>query len=228
MKTVLTLDLAGLLSAVVLGALLIILGRSEWPLFFFSMLFFLIAAAIVTRVKASKKRAMNVYEIERGWRNVWANGAVPLFIAVLYFLLTLQPGYSGMALAVAYLASVAAITADKFSSELGVLSKKVFMLMTGMEVRAGVSGAVSLLGLGVGLLAALLVAGLFSFSYGFSAVIFTIVVVSGFFGDIVDSFFGYFEEHGMGNKFTTNIACGVSAAVLALALYVLVFAPFLL
>ncbi len=219
MRAVLTLDIRGLASAVVLGVLLFLLGKGNGPLFLFSMLLFLVASAIVTTAKSSRKKAMNVHETERGWRNVWANGVVPLFIAALYFIISSYSGYSGPAIIVAYLAGVAAITADKFSSELGVLDRRAFMLLSGEKARPGVSGAVSLLGLAVGLVASIIIAGAFSFAYSFSVAIFLIVTGSGFVGDVVDSAFGYFEEKGIGNKFTTNVLCGASAALLALVLY---------
>ncbi len=219
MRSVLTLDFKGLVSALVLGIVLFVLGRSYGPLFFFSMLFFLIAAAVVTRVRVHEKKARGVYEPQRGWKNVWANGIVPLFIAAIYFLMTVTNSHADFALVIAYISSVAAITADKFSSELGVLDKRTFMLLTTKHVKTGVSGGVSVLGLAAGLLAAALVSGVFGFAYSFSPLVFVLVILAGFFGDIVDSVFGYFEELGFGNKFTTNIACAASAALLALAVF---------
>ncbi|MCL5428022.1 MAG: DUF92 domain-containing protein [Candidatus Marsarchaeota archaeon] len=228
MKAVFTLDARGLGSAVILGVLLLVLGRSEGPLFLASMLFFLVASAAVTSVKSSRKRALDVLEKERGWRNVWANGAVPLFLAALYFIVDLRNGFGAGAIVVAYIASVAAITADKFSSELGVLDKKAFMLLTGKEVRVGVSGGVSVLGLAAGLAAAGLVSVLFSFAFSFSVEAIAVVLLSGFAGDVIDSVFGYFEEHGAGNKFTTNVACAASAALIALLVYAVAYGPYLI
>ena len=228
MDSVLTLDLKGLVSAALLGIMLFALGRSNGALFFLSMLFFLVASAAVTAVKYSRKKAMNVHEKDRGWRNVWANGAVPLFIAVLYYIVSANGGVAGYALVTAYLASVAAITADKFSSELGVLDKKTYMLMTLREAKTGVSGGVSLLGLGAGLGVAVLVSGVFSFAYSFSIAAFLVVAGAGFAGDVIDSLFGYFEENGIGNKFTTNVACGASAAIIALVAYGALFGGYLI
>ncbi|MCL5008649.1 MAG: DUF92 domain-containing protein [Candidatus Marsarchaeota archaeon] len=219
MVSVLTLDKKGLLSAVLLGLLLLLLGRSEGPLFFFSMLFFLIAGAAVTRIKASRKKVLGVHDPDRGWRNVWANGAVPFFVAVLYFISSFVDQRAGTAITVAYIAVVAAITADKFSSELGVLDKKTYMLLTAQRIRPGTSGGVSVLGLVFGLLAAVLVAGVFGLTYFGSVAVFVLIAAAGFAGDLVDSVFGYFEDKGTGNKFTTNVACGASAAVVALVVY---------
>ncbi len=228
MGSILTLDLKGLFSAVVLGILLFVLGGTEGPLFLLSMLFFLIASAGVTVVKYSRKRAMNVHERSRGWKNVWANGAIPLFLALLYFIAEVHGGINGADIIVAYMASVAAITADKFSSELGVLDKKTYMLIGLKPVRAGISGGISIIGLAAGLCAAVLVALIFSFGLSFSLAAIAVVIISGFIGDVVDSLFGYFEEKGIGNKFTSNVACAASAAIIALFVYGAVFGTYLI
>ena len=37
----------------------------------------------------------------------------------------------------------------------------------------------------------------------------------------MDSVFGYFEERGTGNKYTTNIACAITGAAVGAALLML-------
>ena len=48
-----------------------------------------------------------------------------------------------------------------------------------------------------------------------------IIVVAGLFGDFVDSFFGYFEERNIGNKYSSNVLCAVAGAALGLFLMAL-------
>src|SRR5437588_8430559 len=100
---------------------------------------------------------IGVYQRSRSWQNVLANGIVPFIIVVLYHF---NNGIiiSNNLLVISYVACLAAITADKFSSELGVLAGRPFMLLTLRRVREGTSGGVTPSGIGAGLLGSLLIA----------------------------------------------------------------------
>ncbi|MGC8776998.1 MAG: DUF92 domain-containing protein [Candidatus Micrarchaeia archaeon] len=207
----LTLDGKGIASALALALLILYFGK-EYGVFFLSLLLlFLALSAIVTNVGKNKKRSLGLYEKSRGWKNVLANGLAPLLIAILFYF---EPGFK-MQLALAYVASVAAITADKFASEIGVLDGTPIMLLTMKRVDRGVSGAVTLLGLAASSFASFGIA-LASFFITLSLEAFAIVFVSGYMGNIVDSLLGYYEEKGIGNKFTTNLACALSGSLFAL------------
>lgn len=219
MASFLTLDKEGILSALILGILLIVFGSNYWWFFLIMMLCFLVASALVTAFKKKQKIAYGIYEGTRGWKNVAANGIVPLILALLY-LLRGTLGLNPILLIFGFSASVAAITADKFSSELGVLQKKAIMLFSMRKVNAGTSGAVSTLGLFAGFIGALII-GIVAFLLTGSVAILILSTVSGFFGDMVDSVFGYYEENGIGTKYTTNILCAVSAAILTMILLLL-------
>ncbi len=233
-----TLDVVGLLAALTLGALILVFGGlAELAV----MLAFLIVSAAATRYGKERKIRIGTYENVRGWKNVAANGAVPLALAFAQFLLrtgVLQetgaalPQHLFFALVVGYAASVSAITADKLSSEIGVLDARAFGLLTLKRGRPGVSGLVSALGLEAGFLAALLVAAVWAVIYvggGIvpmtSAVLLVVAVIvfSGILGDLADSFFGFFEERGIGNKYTSNIACSFSGALVAVLSFLLLF-----
>ena len=54
---------------------------------------------------------MGLYEHERGWENVLSNGLLPSILAIGSPYLGPFP----------FIASIAAVTADKFGSEIGVL-----------------------------------------------------------------------------------------------------------
>jgi uncharacterized protein (TIGR00297 family) len=223
MDTVFTLDWRGLVLAVALGVALFFLGGSEGLLFLTAMFFFLVISAFASWFGADEKQKLGVHERARGWRNVAANGVVPLFIAILYFVSTLIGSTNSILFLVAFLASVAAITADKFSSELGVLDKRVYMLVSMQRIKAGRSGGVSALGLLAGLFGAGCIA-LLSFVYGITPGLCLLIIVCGFIGDLADSVLGYFEDLGIGDKYTTNIACsacGALAVLLAFWLLVL-------
>ncbi|MDE1847301.1 MAG: DUF92 domain-containing protein, partial [Candidatus Micrarchaeota archaeon] len=174
MFNVFTLDKAGVLSAIILGALILFFGQGMGLYFLGVILLFLVLSGAVTWLGRKRKLAIGVYQKYRSWRNVLANGIMPLLIAAFYYfnlsLGVVPPGF----IVVSYVASVAAITADKFSSELGVLAGRPMMLLTMKKVRQGTSGAVTAAGVGAGILGSLLIGmtllfvmnGVQSFNYG--------------------------------------------------------------
>jgi uncharacterized protein (TIGR00297 family) len=229
MFRLLTLDTRGILLAAAMGMAIFVLGGGLGPLFLGSLVLFLFLSAAVTRVGKARKQGIGVYEAGRGWKNVAANGAMPLVAAFLYWLNLAHQWLPPSALALAYLASVCAITADKFASEIGVLDGEPIELLTLKRTKRGVSGGVtavgllaSLVGSGmVGLCALGLVAGYGWLTLGYALLAVSIATVCGFLGNMVDSILGYFEERGTGNKFTSNFFCSVAGFVLC-ALLVLV------
>jgi uncharacterized protein (TIGR00297 family) len=211
----LTLDKEGILAAILLGAALLLFGGTYYGLFFLGvLLWFLLLSSIVTWIGKKRKKAFGVYEKNRGWRNVVANGGVPLIIAAIYHY---GAGFlvPNNLLIVSYVASVAAITADKFSSEIGVLGGRPTMLVTLKKVKQGTSGAVTWLGIFSGLLASALVGLVLIGDANFSTYM-LMVVFSGFIGNAVDSILGYFENKGVGNKFTSNALCALSGWLVCL------------
>ncbi len=221
-KTFLTLDSRGMISALTVGTMLVVFGGNMGLFFLFVMILFLLLSAMVTDFRKELKKKMKTYEEKRGWRNVAANAAVPVLVAFAYYLnYFFSLGLSSL-IVIAYVSSVAAITADKFSSEIGVLDRGPIMLLTFKRAKPGTSGAVSVAGLTAGVFASLLI-GLSLLEYrGFAAVL-LIVVISGILGDIVDSVFGYFEEKGIGNKYTSNFACALGGALISVALFAIIY-----
>jgi uncharacterized protein (TIGR00297 family) len=207
-----TLDTKGIFSAIALALLIIYFGGS-YGLFFFSLLFlFLVLSALATGIGRRKKIRLGLYEKSRGWKNVAANGTIPLLIAIIFYF---EHSIS-ILLALSYIASIAAITADKFASEIGVLDGSPISLLQLKRVDKGVSGGVTLLGLGASAFASFIIS-LSSFVIIKNYVPFLIIFIAGFLGNIVDSLLGYYEEKGIGNKHTTNVACSLSGALIAFA-----------
>ncbi|MGI0100682.1 MAG: DUF92 domain-containing protein [Candidatus Micrarchaeaceae archaeon] len=227
----LTLDIWGVAVAFVLGFLLLLFGLNLGYFFVASMIAFLVLSAIVTYTGMGYKKRMKLGQEPRGIMNVLANGLPPLLMVILFYVSTIK-GYgllSSIAV-VGFVASVAGITADKFSSELGVLNGMPRMILTMKKVKKGTSGGISSLGAGGGLVAAFIVSlfvivplysHVFAATRGFN--IFEVIMVitaAGFLGSIVDSILGYFEEKGIGNKFTSNFFCGMFAGFVAMLLFV--------
>ncbi len=216
MRTFLTLNVAGVLSALLLGAALLYLGwaSGEGLLFLLVMVYFLVLSTLVTGTGKGRKERRGAYERGRGWRNVFANGIVPVVLAVI-FLLDVSRGYAPISIIVAYIASIAAITSDKFASEVGILGEKPVMLLTMKPAKWGQSGGVSPTGIYASIIGAFLISSsMIALNMPLAYIL--IATVAGFLGNIVDSLLGYFEEHGIGNKYTSNIACAVTGAVLTL------------
>ena len=221
MFSFLTLDWRGVLFALLLGAGLFAFGGPMGIFFLLVMFWFLLLSGVVTWIGRQRKSAMGVYERSRSWANVVANGIIPLGIVVFYYFNSSANLLPQSFVIVSYVASVAAITADKFSSEIGVLGGRPWMLLTMKKVRQGTSGAVTAFGFGAGLLGSLLIgiSLVNSTDYG---VLLVVVMISGLFGNIVDSILGFFEERGLGNKFTSNFACSLAGLVASLVLLLFV------
>lgn len=200
------LDLAGSALALVFGIIVTYCGGINYLIL---LLVFFFSSVIITKYGYREKREIGLYEHERGWENVFANGAIPTICAVL------SP-YIGWG---AYACSIAAITADKFASELGVLGSDPISLLTLKKVKKGMSGAISPLGTLTSFDGALLVGIAVALIYP-NITLWTVLLIAliGFIGSFVDSLLGILEEKGIGNKSTTNIICSIAGAILGFLL----------
>lgn len=196
------LDTKGVLLALIFGAILFFYGG---PDYLFLMLVFFALAVAVTKYEYEIKRDMGLYEHERGWENVLSNGLLPSILAFLSPLIGPMP----------FIASIAAVMADKFGSEVGVLDAEdpvsIFDLKS---VKPGTSGAMSRIGT-IGSFAGAGAIGLASiFLFGLDPTQALLVGFAGLAGSIVDTMFGVFEESGLGTKGTTNFVCSLSGALI--------------
>ena len=227
MASLFTLDISGTLLALVFGITIFYLGLGMWWFFIAVLVDFLVLSALATRAKEDAKSKLKGYEKTRSWKNVVANGLVPVIVVVLYF--AAQSYWNAnqqtaQILVFAFVASVAAITADKFASEFGVLgSQEPKDILTNKKVRKGTSGGITWFGSLVGLAGAVLV-GITVFAIGGSVVVFVVVVLGGALGNLIDSLLGHFEEMKIGNKYTSNLVCSAVGALFCGA--VLLLLPF--
>jgi len=195
------LDKPGLTLAILFGAVVFIFGGAPYLAM---MLFFLMLAIFVTKYGYYEKKDMGIYEHDRSWENVLSNGLVPAICAGLSVYVGPLP----------YIASIAAVTSDKFASELGVLSGEPISLDGFKRVKPGTSGAVSTLGFVMSLLGAALIGIGAIFLFGITPTAALIITFAGFAGSIVDTLFGVLEERGIGTKGTTNIICSIVGAII--------------
>ncbi len=248
----LTLDVRGVILAFVLAFIMIYVATfteptivAGWTLGLFyvvAMLYFLTLSAVVTKLGMRYKLSIMQYQKTRGVKNVLANGVGPLLFVILIFFVA-NSAWGDLAFIAGFIASVAAVSADKFSSEIGVLDGTPVSILTFKKVRKGVSGGITLLGLCAGLVGAFLIAlvlgalylGLLPPIYNCpvngcgnipNIVVFSLiaaVTIAGFIGTIIDSILGHWEEKGFGNKYTTNFVCSVFGGIFGVLIYFLLF-----
>ncbi|MBD3390346.1 DUF92 domain-containing protein [Candidatus Micrarchaeota archaeon] len=202
---VVMLDKPGLALTLIFGLAIFFLGD-----FFYLVLIlaFLLLSLVATKYGHYEKKEMGIYEHDRSWENVLSNGLVPTVVVVLGYFLGWGP--------IPYICSIAAVTADKFASELGVLGGDPVSLDGLKRVPPGTSGAVSSTGTLSSLAgsAAVGIAAMFLFGIGPNMAL--LVAFAGFSGGMVDTVFGVFEEKGFGTKGTTNIICSIVGALIGL------------
>lgn len=179
-----SLTRGGAMAAVVVGGLTF--GAGGMLAGALLLLFFISSSALSRLAFRHKAHVEGQFEKvgRRDQAQVFANGAVAALLAAGYGL-TAEP-----VLTVALAGSLAAVNADTWATELGVLAHRRPVLITsGRPVEAGTSGAVSVEGTlaaaaGAGLIA--VVAGLASSSAGIGFA----VLAGGFTGAAVDSLLG--------------------------------------
>ena len=209
----------GSLTAFFVGVIIGIMGHFTWVIL---LLVFFLTSFLATKYKFEYKKAKGFQEGkkgERGTSNVLANGAVPILIAILSFENEIYPYLDKEVGSIVFLSAIAVAASDTLASELGILSKKVYMITNGKRVRPGVDGGVSWRGQGFALMAAgytgLLGFMIFSYfeliDYGWWVIL--LVTGIGFFGCQVDSVFGAtLERRKIMTKLSNNLtSIGIGA-----------------
>ena len=183
-------------------ALTILLNQNfNWFLLIFSFFFL---GAIFTKIPFGEKSSSTLSESKRGWRNVAANGVTAVFCASLGNL----PAFIG---------SIAAVTADTLSCEIGELSlSKPRLITTFKKVKTGTNGGITLLGELGGLLGAISI-GILAFLFILpDPKLILLSAIVGFLGTTFDSLLGaIFENKGILDKHGVNLLTGLFGALSA-------------
>ncbi|MEM4160611.1 MAG: DUF92 domain-containing protein [Thermoplasmata archaeon] len=202
------LDLEGPIAAFLVG---FPIGMASLP-WLALLLLFLAASFVATRFKFEAKKRLGVQEGkkgERGWKNVVANGTVPMILGIAYSIEGFEPKET---LVFLYLTALAVAASDTLASEIGVLSERVYLITNFRRVKQGTNGGISLLGELWAFNGSLFVAvvGL-GFLAGFGEIEFNLlnlflISVLGFTGCQIDSLFGaVLENRGLLTKGTNNL-----------------------
>jgi len=187
-----SIDRWGALSAVLIGTA-ITLGTTLRG--FAVMAAFFVVGSLVTRLGYRIKAARGIAQERggaRGWRNAWANGGVPAFLALMAGLT--PPGLREL-FVLAYAAAVATAAADTCSSEIGkAYGRRTFLITTFRPVPPGTEGAVSLEGTLGGLVGGALVAGVGAVVGLYSWPTAGLVALAGLLGCLAESLIGTVAE----------------------------------
>ena len=183
-----SLSKSGACGAFLEGTIIFGLGGWKWAVL---LMAFFVSSTILTRLFGKKKASLNEKFEKGGTRDigqVLANGAIASIFAGLHFFFP-----SAAWTWVAFAASLAAVNADTWATELGVLSPSLPHLITSWEpVERGSSGAVSLYGTLAAAGGATLIA-LLGAVLGLAGrfwVNLEIILIAGLFGSLFDSFLG--------------------------------------
>ena len=190
----------GVLAAGIIGAVLFLIHWLAWV----ALVTFFVTSSILTKVKKNSKEKQEVQELfeKGGERDPWqvlANGGVPLLISMYLLVANKELWMIDLftPLVISLFTALAVVTADTWSTEIGVLSRKepYFVLKPWKRIRRGASGGVSLQGTVAGLLGAGLIGiiptlqalphkGKLAFLGWIS------ITLGGLLGDLVDSILG--------------------------------------
>ncbi len=238
-----SLSKSGAFAAMILGTIIFGLGGIPWAVLLLT--FFFTSSALSRAFKKRKQGLSEKYSKgdQRDAGQVFGNGGLAAaFVLFHFFYPDSNIGWIGFA------ASLAAVNADTWATELGVLNPSPPRMITDLRKRVekGTSGGVSLVGTLASLAGSALIAALASlFTANWS--LFLLITFSGLAGSLFDSFLGataqamYFcpkdqketEKHPLhtcgtetvhlrGWKWLTNdwvnFACGAFGVIVALAI----------
>ncbi len=187
----LTLD--GALSAFLLGSIIFGTGGVTFAL---PLLFFFFSSSLLSKYKQGKKTEYKTIFEKTGARDknqVLANGSLAGILCFIYLLFPSSSIYS------AYLSSLAAVTADTWGTEIGILSPSApLSLKSFKRVSPGSSGGISLLGTissfcgSFFLVLSGFIPGVSPFPLRLNA--FLIIILAGFSGSLIDSLLGAYLQ----------------------------------
>jgi uncharacterized protein (TIGR00297 family) len=136
------LSTSGALAATLTGGLIFGLGGVPWAML---LLIFFVSSSALSKAFAARKAALSekfAKGSRRDWGQVLANGGLGALLAIAHALL---PGQTWPW--AAFAGAMAAVNADTWATELGLLSQSSPRLITnGQKVERGASGGITMLG----------------------------------------------------------------------------------
>lgn len=182
------LDLGGSLLTFLLALFIYGLGSWKWtvPIVTF-FLFSSVLSKIADRLNSKNLKELVEKGSQRDYKQVLANGGIPLLICFLNFLIQ-DVNFDWYLI---YVLAVAISTSDTWSTEIGTLFGRKFFLITSLQkVERGISGGISLIGTIGGIVGAfvIILSSMFFIHLKLSQIL--ILIFFSVLGNLFDSFLG--------------------------------------
>ncbi len=178
------LSRSGAVATFLLASLLYGIGGLRWTI---PILAFFLLSSVLSKIGSSRKASLeSVFEKsdQRDYAQVAANGGVAGILIVLTYLFPHSDFYP------LYLGSVAAVTADTWGTEIGLLTAgEPILISTFRRVKRGTNGGMTILGVVAGIVGAAVI-GLSSFAWTESWKFVLRLVLAGVAGALIDSILG--------------------------------------
>jgi len=178
------LSFSGILASAILGIAVFYFGDWRW---FLPLLFFFLSGSLFSFLGKEKKNiALALEDISpRTGKQVFSNCG-PVFVLLIFYSYTQDSIFL-----YAYLSLIAAMTADTWASEIGILTDIQPFKITNFQMSVhGVSGAISFLGLSAALVGAGAVGGFLFLWHSASFQILALIILSAWIAQLVDSYLG--------------------------------------
>lgn len=177
---------SGAIAAIVVGTAIFGLGGLRWAAV---MVVFFVASSLLSRLGRTMKKSADAFTNKGSRRDaiqVLANGGAAAAIAILH-----GADHQIAVLFPAFLGSMAAATADTWSTEIGALSPVApRFILSGKEVLRGTSGGVTALGLAGALAGAAVIGVTGGVANTATVTLILVASIAGVGGSVVDSLLG--------------------------------------
>ncbi|AEH60951.1 protein of unknown function DUF92 transmembrane [Methanosalsum zhilinae DSM 4017] len=215
-------DISALISATLLGVLIIVFSNILW---FVLLLTFFILGGAFTKYRYRYKESIGIAQSKGGVRtydNVFSNSIAALALAISYGIF---PQHSEL-IVYAYLGAVATATGDTLASEIGTTSSSKPRMITNFKVtEPGADGAVSFLGEMAALAGSAIIA-ILAVAFGLTESILLAIMVtslSGLLGTNVDSLLGAtLQKYNILSNSGVNLVSTIAGAIIAGVIFLLI------
>ncbi|MGP8319734.1 MAG: TIGR00297 family protein [Methanosarcinaceae archaeon] len=215
-------DVSAVLSATLIGVLIIVFTNVSWILL---LLTFFILGGASTKYKYQYKKSIGLAQSKggvRSYENVFSNSTAALVLAVAH---GIYPQFSSLII-YAYLGTIATATGDTLASEIGTTSQvKPRMITTFKIVEPGVDGGITPVGQFVTIVGSMII-GILAAVLGIVdniPLVIVITTISGFIGTNIDSLLGAtLQNRGLLTNSGVNFVSTFLGALVSCGLYLLI------
>lgn len=181
------LDLGGTALTFLLALFFFGIGGWKWTL---PILVFFVLSSLLSKI-ADRVNGKNVHQIfekgsKRDYKQVLANGGVPLLICILSAIDPIHVDWYSV-----YLLAIAISTSDTWSTEFGTMfARNVYLITSFKKVEAGISGGISLIGTLGGVLGSIVIVLSSLFFVQLDLLQVFLILIFSLSGNLLDSLLG--------------------------------------